>query len=335
MVVNDDVGCLNSRGVLAFFAGKPAPTEDVTSRSRAKPVIVAAIENEANMGYLLVVTLIQAFSFSLIGEYLAGHVDSYFAVLVRVLLAGLVFIPLTRWRSVEPSFMRGMLVIGALQFGVTYVCLYLSFRVLTVPEVLLFTILTPLHVTLIEDALNHRFNPWALVAALVAVLGAAVIRYDRISPDFLMGFLLLQLANFTYAAGQVMYKHLVARHPSDLPHYRRFGYFYLGALLVVLPAFLLFGKSNFLPEAPLQWAVLLFLGLVSTALGLYWWNKGACLVNGGTLAVMNNLHVPVGLLLNLLIWNEDEELGRLLLGGLVIIGAVWISRLGVRRKSLA
>jgi drug/metabolite transporter (DMT)-like permease len=46
------------------------------------------------MGYLLIVTLIQAFSFSLIGEYLAGHVDSYFAVLVRVVLAGLVFIPL-------------------------------------------------------------------------------------------------------------------------------------------------------------------------------------------------------------------------------------------------
>ena len=253
------------------------------------------------MGYLLIVTLIQAFSFSLIGEYLAGHVDSYFAVLVRVLLAGLVFIPLTRWRSVEPAFMRGMLLIGALQFGVTYVCLYLSFRVLTVPEVLLFTILTPLHVTLIEDALNRRFNPWALVAALVAVAGAAVIRFDRINPDFFMGFLLLQLANFTYAAGQVLYKHLVARHPSDLPHYRRFGYFYLGALAVALPAFLLFGKQNFLPEAPLQWGVLLFLGLVSTALGLYWWNKGACLVNGGTLAVMNNLHVPVGLLINLLI----------------------------------
>jgi carboxylate/amino acid/amine transporter len=280
------------------------------------------------MGYLLVVTLIQAFSFSLIGEYLAGHVDSYFAVLVRVLLAGLVFIPLTRWRSVEPGFMRGLLVIGALQFGVTYVCLYLSFRVLTVPEVLLFTILTPLHVTLIEDALNRRFNPWALIAALVAVAGAAVIRFDQITAHFLGGFLLLQLANFTYAAGQVMYKHLVKRYPSDQPHYRRFGFFYVGALLVVLPAFLLFGKANFLPDAPLQWGVLVFLGLVSTALGMYWWNKGACLVQGGTLAVMNNLHVPVGLLLNLLIWNQHEPLGRLALGGLVILGAVWISRLG-------
>ncbi|WP_419736715.1 carboxylate/amino acid/amine transporter [Pseudomonas sp. COR18] len=285
------------------------------------------------MGYLLIVTLIQAFSFNLIGEYLAGHVDSYFAVLVRVVLAGLIFIPLTLWRQVPPAFMRGMLLIGALQFGITYVCLYLSFRVLTVPEVLLFTILTPLHVTLIEDALNRRFNPWALVAALVAVSGAAVIRYDRINPDFFMGFLLLQLANFTYAAGQVMYKHLAARHPSDQPHYRHFGYFFLGALAVALPAFLLFGKARYLPDGTPQWLVLGFLGVISTALGMYWWNKGACLVNGGTLAVMNNLHVPVGLLMNLLIWNLQEDLLRLFVGGGVILAAVWISRLGVRRPA--
>jgi carboxylate/amino acid/amine transporter len=297
--------------------------------------MVAPFKKGASMGYLLIVTLIQAFSFSLIGVYLAGHVDSYLAVLIRVVLAGLVFIPLTRWRQVEPRFMRGMLLIGALQFGITYVCLYLSFRVLTVPEVLLFTILTPLHVTLIEDALNRRFNPWALLAALVAVLGAGVIRYDGLDGNFLGGFLLLQLANFTYAAGQVLYKHLVARYPSDLPHYRRFGYFYLGALAVVLPAFLMFGNAQRLPEDSLQWSVLLFLGLCSTALGMYWWNKGACMVNGGTLAVMNNLHVPLGLLINLLIWNEHEDFTRLIVGGGVIVASVWISRLGVRREAVA
>lgn len=294
--------------------------------------MVAASLHEAAMPYLLVVTLIQAFSFSLIGVYLAGHVDSYLAVVLRIVFAGLVFIPLTRWRHVEPPFLRAMLLIGALQFGVTYVCLYLSFRVLTVPEVLLFTILTPLHVTLIEDALNRRFNPWALLAALVAVMGAAVIRYDSVSPDFFGGFLLLQLANFTYAAGQVLYKHLIARYPSDVPHYRRFGYFYVGALLVALPAFLAFGNHQHWPEAPLQWGVLVFLGLVSTALGMYWWNKGACQVSGGTLAVMNNLHVPIGLLLNLLIWNQSEPLGRLALGGLIILASLWISRRG---RSLA
>ena len=99
---------------------------------------------------------------------------------------------------------------------------------------------------------------------------------------------------------------------------------------MVLPAFVLFGKADFWPEAPLQWGVLVFLGLVSTALGLYWWNKGACMVSGATLAVMNNVHVPVGLFFSLLIWNQHEPLGRLFLGGLVILIAVWISRLDRR-----
>ena len=113
------------------------------------------------MGYLIIVALIQAFSFSLIGEYLAGHVDSYFAVLARVLLAGLVFLPLTGWLQVPLRFMRSMLLIGAFQYGIPYVCLYLRFRLPSVPEVLLFTILTQLPVSLIEDAMKRRFNPWA------------------------------------------------------------------------------------------------------------------------------------------------------------------------------
>ncbi|MFI8479548.1 carboxylate/amino acid/amine transporter [Pseudomonas sp. NPDC078700] len=270
------------------------------------------------MRYLLVVTLLWAFSFSLIGEYLAGQVDSYFAVLTRIVIAGLVFLPFTRWRGVANGFKLSMLVIGALQFGITYVCLYLSFSVLSVPEVLLFTILTPLHVTLIEDALNRRFNPWALVAAAVAVVGAGVIRYDQISPDFFWGFMLLQLANATFAAGQVFYKHLLPRYPSPIPPYQRFGYFYLGALLVALPAFLIFGNAARMPATVTQWSVLLWLGVMASGLGLYWWNKGASQVDGATLAVMNNLLVPAGLLVNLLLWNHHADWLRLGLGASVI-----------------
>lgn len=284
------------------------------------------------MRYLVIVTLLWAFSFSLIGEYLAGAVDSYFAVLTRILIAGLLFLPLTHWRGQAPAFVRGMLLIGALQFGVTYVCLYLSFNLLTVPEVLLFTILTPLHVTLIEDALNRRFNPWALLAALVAVLGAGIIRYDGVGGGFLLGFLLLQLANFTFAAGQVLYKHLLLRHPSAAPQYRRFGFFYLGALLVALPAFLVFGDATRLPTTGLQWGVLGWLGVVASGLGMYWWNKGASLVDGGTLAVMNNALVPAGLLVNLLLWNQGADLLRLALGGAVIALSLPLAGLGRMRR---
>ena len=46
-----------------------------------------------------ITTILWAFSFSLYGEYLAGHVDSYFAVLARVGLAALVFLPFLRTRG--------------------------------------------------------------------------------------------------------------------------------------------------------------------------------------------------------------------------------------------
>ena len=283
------------------------------------------------MRYLVLVTLLWAYSFNLIGAYLAGQVDSYFAVLTRVLLASAVFLPLTRWRGVAPGFIAGVTLVGALQFGVTYLCLYLSFNVLTVAEVLLFTVLTPLHVTLIDDAINRRFNPWALVAAAVAVLGAAIIRYDGITEDFLGGFLLMQLANFTFAAGQVGYKHLAQRYPSDIPLYRRFGYFFLGALVIVLPAWLLFGNPDKLPSTPAQWGVLIWMGVLATALGQFCWNKGATLVDAGTLAVMNNMAVPVGLILNLVIWGTETNLLLLAIGGAIILASLRINRLGLEQ----
>jgi carboxylate/amino acid/amine transporter len=285
------------------------------------------------MPYLVTVNLLWAFSFSLIGEYLAGRVDSDFAVLVRVAIAALVFIPFTRWRGLPPRLLGGLWLAGALQFGVTYLCLYRSFSVLTVPEVLLFTVLTPIYVTLLDDALARRFNPWALVAALVAVGGGVAIRFQPLEGDYLWGFLLLQLANATFAAGQVLCRHLLARHPLDVPLYRFFGHFFLGALVLALPSWLIFGNPARLPHTAVQWGVLVWMGLFATALGMFWWVKGCTRVDAGALAVMNELHVPLGLLVNLLIWNRDADLKKIALGGGVILLSLALNRAG-RRASI-
>lgn len=283
------------------------------------------------MPYLLAVTLLWAFSFSLIGEYLAGRVDSDFAVLIRVAIAALVFVPYMRWRGLPRHLLGGFWLAGALQFGITYLCLYRSFTVLTVPEVLLFTVLTPIYVTLLDDALARRFNPWALVAALVAVGGGIIIRFERLEGDYLIGFVLLQVANATFAAGQVLCRRLLARYPTDVPLHRFFGHFFLGALLLALPSFLLFGNPAKLPQTAVQWGVLVWMGLFATALGMFWWVKGSTSVDAGTLAVMNELHVPAGLLVNLLIWNRNADLPRLAFGGAIILASLWLNRLG-RRK---
>nr|WP_288453033.1 carboxylate/amino acid/amine transporter [uncultured Pseudomonas sp.] len=287
------------------------------------------------MPYLLAVTVLWAFSFSLIGEYLAGRVDSDFAVLARVAVAALVFLPFTLWRGLPRRLLAGFWLAGALQFGVTYLCLYRSFQVLTVPEVLLFTVLTPIYVTLLDDALARRFSPWALVAALVAVGGGVVIRFERLEGEYLIGFLLLQLANLTFAAGQVLCRQLLLRYPTEQPLHRFFGHFFLGALVLVVPSFLLFGNPDKLPSTALQWGILLWMGLFATALGLFWWVKGSVKVDAGTLAVMNELHVPAGLVVNLLIWNRDADLPRLALGGAIILASLWLNRLGRRHLATA
>ncbi len=282
------------------------------------------------MRYLIIVTVLWAFSFSLIGQYLAGQVDSDFAVLVRVLIATAVFAPFTLWRGVPPRLLAGFWVAGALQFGVTYLCLYRSFNVLTVPEVLLFTVLTPIYVTLFDDALARRFNRWALFAAAVAVGGGIVIRFKPIAGDYLVGFLLLQLANATFAAGQVLCRRLLLRYPTEQPLHRFFGHFFLGALVLALPSYLIFGDATRMPHSAVQWGVLVWMGLFATALGMFWWVKGSTEVDAGVLAVMNELHVPAGLLVNVLIWNRDVDLPRLALGGVVILASFWLNRQGRR-----
>ncbi|KAF0093623.1 MAG: hypothetical protein E1N59_2611 [Puniceicoccaceae bacterium 5H] len=282
------------------------------------------------MQYLIGVTLLWAFSFSLIGVYLAGQVDSYFAVLTRITLASLVFLPFIRWRRVQVGRVLPLLGIGAVQLGLMYIFYYRSFLLLTVPEVLVFTIFTPLYVTLIYDALSRRFSPWYLVSAVLAVLGAAIIRYDELTQDYWLGFAVVQGSNVCFAAGQVAYKYLRERKgPGERGD---FAFFYLGALVVALTAWLVWGQPVY-PGTAVQWGVLVWLGIGASGLGYFLWNLGATKVNAGTLAIMNNALVPAGLLVNVLIWNKEASLWRLLLGGLVIAGSLWLNEAFTSRRA--
>ncbi len=287
------------------------------------------------MHYLTAVTLLWAFSFSLIGVYLAGQVDAWFSVVTRVALATLVFLPFLRSNYLHRKLAAKLMLIGAFQLGLMYCFYYHSFLYLSVPEVLLFTVLTPVYVTLTYDALKRRFSAWYLVTAALAVVGAAVIKSSAVSSDFLVGFLITQGANFCFAIGQVGYKYVMEQEPRDLPQHTVFGLFYLGALAVALPAFLLFGDFGKLPTTNTQWSILLYLGTIASGAGYFLWNKGATLVNAGALAIMNNALVPAGVLVNLLIWNRDADLGSLAIGGTIILGSLWLNETWIKGKVTA
>ncbi|WP_226668171.1 carboxylate/amino acid/amine transporter [Microbulbifer aggregans] len=275
---------------------------------------------------LILVTLLWAFSFSLIGVYLAGQVDSYFSVLTRVLLATLVFLPFLNWRT-PARIAVTLMAIGAVQLGLMYLFYYQSFLLLTVPEVLLFTIFTPVYIALIYDLLARRFSAWNLLAAAISVVGAAIIRWDSLSSDYWLGFFVVQGANLCFAIGQVAYKQFMqstCSRGNALPPRQTFGWFFIGASIVAGIAWLVLGKPQY-PSSNLQWGILLWLGAVASGVGYFLWNKGATQVSAGTLAAMNNALIPAGLLVNLLIWNREANLARLVTGGAIIVLAVALS----------
>jgi len=286
------------------------------------------------MWLLWAVTLVWAFSFSLIGVYLSGQVDDFISVFVRVVLALAFFAPLLL--RVRPGWRAAcsLVTIGAVQIGVMYLFLFHAYGYLRVPELLLFTIFTPLYVTLIDEVLiGRRHVPGRFwLGAALAVAGAAIIRFGGIGSDFLFGFFLVQAANLCFAVGQVAYKRLELG--STASQVQSFGLFFLGAAVVSGLAVLLFADHARWPSTSLQWGVLLWLGLGASGLGYLGWNLGAKRVNTGQLAAMNNMLIPAGLLVNFLFWNREVDWLRLLVGGLVIGVAVWVCGGSSRRAGV-
>ncbi|WP_312415041.1 carboxylate/amino acid/amine transporter [Pseudescherichia sp.] len=284
------------------------------------------------MALLIITTVLWAFSFSLYGEYLAGHIDSYFSVLMRVGLAALVFLPFLRTRGHGLKTIGLYMLVGAMQLGIMYMLSFRAYLYLTVSELLLFTVLTPLYITLIYDLMSRRRLRWGYaLSALLAVIGAGIIRYDQVTNHFWTGLLLVQLSNISFAIGMVGYKRLMETRP--MPQHNAFAWFYLGAFLVAVVAWFSLGNAQKLPETTLQWGILAFLGVVASGIGYFMWNYGATQVDAGTLGIMNNMHVPAGLLVNLAIWQEQPHWPSFILGGTVIVASLWVHRRWVAPRS--
>lgn len=277
------------------------------------------------MPVLIFVTFVWAFSFSLIGEYLAADVDPYLAVLIRMLLAFALLAPWLRIRQLEPKLCWALLGIGGVQIGLMYLLLYHAFLYLSVAEVLLFTIFTPLYITLLDEwVLNRQRLPgsWWLATGL-AVLGAGIIRYQGVSEQFLTGFLLIQGANLSFALGQVAYKRLPLG--SRRVQMRQYPLFFLGAILVSGLGSLVLADWSRLPTTSTHWWVLLWLGLGASGMGYLAWSIASKTVNIAQLATMNNALIPAGLLVNFLLWGQDVRWLPFALGASVILLAVWLS----------
>ncbi len=276
------------------------------------------------MIYLLLVSLLWAFSFGLIKGELTGLPSSSVAF-VRLLIAFAVFVPFLRVRNLRGGDAVKLLLTGAVQYGLMYVTYIQAFQHLQAHEVALFTVFTPIYVTIINDLFERRLCPVSMSAVILAVAGGIIIKYQDLgSPELLLGFLLMQVANLSFAFGQIFYRRIMAALPNKPADLQIFGLLYLGAALTAALATI--GSDWTAFELSLrQAATLLYLGIIASGLGFFLWNIGARRINAGSLAVFNNLKIPLGILVSVLFFGETTDWTRLLIGGALMATALFIN----------
>ena len=272
------------------------------------------------MFYLLTASLIWSFSFGLIGNVLTGLPTAWLAS-VRLAIAAAVFLPFVRRVPVKTG--AALIGIGMVQFGFMSLAYMSSFRFLKSHEVALFTVMTPVYVAILNDLLSRKVHGANLLAALLAVCGAGVILWQGVSTEApFIGFLMVEASNICFAVGQLAYREVLTRSLNPPSDRQVFFWLYLGGLIALAPL----GLRDALVCAPhptaAQYEALLYLGVTVSGLSYFLWNSGARRVSAGLLAVMNNLKIPLGVAVSLLIFGERTNLPGLLAGGVLICAAL-------------
>jgi len=276
------------------------------------------------MLYLFISTIIWAFSFSIIGNYLSPFIDPWSLSLLRIIISFLIFLPFANFK-IDRKRMVNIAGIGAIQIGIMYSFYFNAFRFISVEKILLFTIFTPIYVTLISDLFQKKVQKVFLFLSLFSVLGSLIIRITEVEFLDLKGFILIQGANFSFALGQVLYRRYIKMDSKSDYNLNEFVYFYFGALIIASLGSLIMIDSITFPKSLVQWLLVFWLGAIASGVGYYLWNRGAILVSSGTLAVMNNLIIPLGLFIEIIFFSRSINMETYLIGTLIIIFSIYYS----------
>ncbi len=285
------------------------------------------------MIYLLIVSILWAFSFGLIKGNLFS-VDSNFVSFIRLLISFVVFLPFLRIKNLNNRLIIQLLFIGAIQYGIMYISYIYAFQFLKAYEIVLFTIFTPIYVVLINDVLNSKIHKNLYFTAILSLVGSGIVVWHEISsPSLISGFLLMQISNFSFAFGQVFYKKLL-QNKRDLKDKNIFGILYLGGFLTAFAFSLFTTEYSQISLNKTEILTLLYLGIIPSGIGFFLWNYGAKLTNIGSLAIFNNLKIPLGISVSILFFEETANFWNLFIGGLLVTIALVINEYQIKKDNL-
>ncbi len=285
------------------------------------------------MLYLLSASLIWSFSFGLIKNNLADLHPNLISF-IRIALSFIVFLPFIKIRTIGSKLKLKLILIGTIQFGLMYITYIYSYRFLKGYEVALFTIFTPLYVSFIHDLIKKKLHRNYFIISLLVISGTAVIVYKGISSvTFIPGFILLQFSNIFFAWGQVYYRETMKAR-EDLRDRDIFAYLYFGAMVITLISVLTTVDMSNISMSGKEAITLLYLGTIPSGIALFLWNLGVRRSNIGTISILNNLKIPLAIIISMTVFGEQGNLIRIFTGCLILISALIYNEISEKKRGI-
>ncbi len=231
--------------------------------------------------------------------------------------------PWVRWADLPR-----MALLGLVGFGVSLAAQFIGTRLSSAGHGAVITSVTPAFILVFAAALLKERITWLKVAAVgLATAGVLLVVEQpngfRLQAHAFWGDVFLLIAGITWALYTVLGRLAANRYPpvTVTTYATLFGIFW------VLPAIPVEVRGiAWQPLPPAVWWGTLYLGVVSTALGFYLWNKGFTLLDAATGSLFFFAQPVVGALLGWLLLGETLT-GRFLLGTAVVIaGGVLATR---------
>jgi len=215
--------------------------------------------------------------------------------------------------------------VGLVGYGVSLGFQFIGTRLSTASNGALVTSATPAFVLIFaalilgEPITLKRFA--ALVIATLGVLAVIDPRTAQFSSNTFLGNLCLVAAALTWA----LYSVLVRKVTFDLDVLPATMVFFWGGLCVSVPAAA--WELQVIPLGQITWGVILgvlYLGIISTALAMYLWNKAFTILEAGVASLTIFAQPVVGASLGALFLKEQISM-LFIIGGILIGIGLWMA----------
>lgn len=229
------------------------------------------------------------------------------------------------WRGFSRKDIGRVLGIGAVGYGVSLGMQFVGTRMSTASNGAVITSAVPAFVFLFAVwMLNERISArrgWALVLSTLGVLIVIDPRAAELAPELFWGNVILAGAGISWA----YYSVLVRKMTRELDTLSMSFVAFCGGILVAVPLGVWEGEK--IDIELISFGILagiLYLGVVSTALAAYLWNKAFEMLEAGLASLTFFAQPIVGIIFGIVFLDETVTT-IFFVGGILVSGGIWLA----------